>query len=399
MKSGFEAVRITDRVFWVGAIDWGIRDFHGYATSRGTTYNAYLVLADKRTLVDTVRAQFREEMMARVRSVVEPAEIDYIVSNHSEMDHSGCLPETIAAVRPEKVFASKMGTKALAAHFGLMGIEPVGTGDSIDLGNAKLSFLETRMLHWPDSMVSYLADEKLLFSQDGFGMHLASSERFADEVEPAVLRQEAAKYYANILLPYSNLVGQLLDEIREMGLQIDVLCPDHGPVWRKGFDVLGWYRDWAGQKPTMKAVVAYATMWRSTEKMAAAVGDGLSAGGASVKVLPVPPAHRSDVMTELLGAGALLVGSPTLNNGVFPSMADLLCYARGLRPQNLVGQVFGSYGWSGESCKQMTAELEAMKVELVGEPVRVQYMPDDAALERCRNLGRQVAARMGEKLG
>ncbi|MBN2536840.1 FprA family A-type flavoprotein [candidate division WOR-3 bacterium] len=397
-STGFEAARITDRVWWVGAIDWEIRDFHGYATSRGSTYNAYLVMADKVTLVDTVKAPFRDEMMARIASVVDPAKIDYIVSNHSEMDHSGSLPETITRVKPDKVFASPMGVKALGAHFGLDGIEPLKTGDELSLGNLTLKFLETRMLHWPDSMVSYLAEEKLLFSQDGFGMHLASGERFADELDPAVLRHEAAKYYANILLPYSGLITKLLATVKELGLEVDFLCPDHGPVWRKGFDILGWYADWAQQEPTMKAVVAYATMWHSTERMAHAIGDGLAAGGASPRLLPVPPAHRSDVMTELLEAGAFLVGSPTINNQVFPSMADLLCYARGLKPLNKVGQVFGSYGWSGEATKQLAAELEAMKVELVAEPIRVNYVPTDADLDRCRKLGLEVAAKMKERV-
>ena len=399
MENSLKATRVSEHVWWVGAVDWAIRDFHGYATDRGSTYNAYLVMADKVTLIDTVKAPFRGEMMARIASVVDPAKVEYVVSNHSEMDHSGSLPETIAALRPSRVLASKMGVRALAAHFGLDGIEAVGTGDSLDLGNMKLDFLETRMLHWPDSMVSYLAADRLLFSQDGFGMHLASSERFADELDPAVLRQEAAKYYANILLPFSPLVTKLLATVAEMKLDIAFLCPDHGPTWRKGFDILGWYGRWAEQKPTRKAVVTYATMWNSTALMANSIADGLAEAGADVKVMPLGPAHRSDVITELLEAGALLVGSPTINNQMFPTMADFLCYARGLKPQNLVGQVFGSYGWSGEACKQMTAELAAMKVEPVGEPVRVNYVPGEAALAQCRALGLAVGKRLAESAG
>jgi len=398
-NSGLKAVKVADRVWWVGAIDWGIRDFHGYATSRGSTYNAYLVLADKVTLVDTVKAPFREEMLARVASVIEPGRIDYVVSNHSEMDHSGCLPEVIARVQPEKVFASPMGVKALRAHFALGGVEPVGTGDTLSLGDMTLHFLETRMLHWPDSMVSYLAEKRLLFSQDGFGMHLASVERFADELDPAVLYQEAAKYYANILLPYSGLIPRLFDKVRELELRIEVLCPDHGPVWRGRLDIMDWYARWAEQRPTMKAVVAYATMWGSTARMAQSLADGLLEGGATARLLPLPPAHRSDVMTELLEAGALLVGSPTLNNGIFPTVADLLTYARGLKPRNLLGQAFGSHGWSGEACKQVQAYFADMGIETVGEAVRVNYVPTAADLTACRELGRQVAARMKERAG
>jgi len=319
------------------------------------------------------------------------------VSNHSEMDHSGALPETIAELRPEKVFASKMGVKALRAHFGLEGIEAVGTGDKLGLGNLTISFLETKMLHWPDSMASWLAEERVLFSQDGFGMHLASNRLFADELDPAVLREEAAKYYANILLPYSSLVTKLLATVAELKLDIARLCPDHGPVWRTGFDILGWYRDWAEGRTVSKAVVAYATMWGSTARMAQSVADGLAAAGVEARVMPLGPAHRSDVMTELLDADALLVGSPTINNQLFPTMADFLCYARGLKPRNLVGQVFGSYGWSGEACKMMGTELEAMDVELVGEPVRTVYVPDEETLGRCRELGSEVGRRVKER--
>ncbi len=396
----FKAVKLSNRVYWVGAIDWGIRDFHGYSTRRGTTYNAYLVIGEKVALIDTVKAPFRDELLARIRSVVDPEKIDYVVSNHSEMDHTGCLPDVLATVKPERVFASKMGVKAIGRHFPeLDGIEAVESGNTLSLGNLTLNFLETRMLHWPDSMVSYLVEEKLLFSQDGFGMHLASSERFADEIDPGVLSEEAARYFANILLPFSGLVTKLLATVKELGIDVRVLAPDHGPVWRKGSDILSWYGKWAEQKPTMKAVVAFGTMWHSTELMARAICDGLTAGGARVKVMGLDSSHRSDVVTELLDAGGLLVGSPTLNNNMLPAVADLLCYVRGLKPQNLVGQAFGSFGWSGESVSQVARELEKMEVELVGNPVRVNYVPDAAALGQCRELGEQVAARMKEKTG
>jgi flavorubredoxin len=211
MKDIFKAIRISDHVWWVGAIDWNIRDFHGYMTKRGSTYNAYLILADKVTLMDTVRAPFRNEMMARIASVIDPGAIQYIVSNHSEMDHSGCLPEVIDAVRPEKVYTSVMGAKTLQEIFHReLPLIPLKDGDSLSLGNMTLSFLETRMLHWPDSMFSYLAEEQVLFSQDAFGMHLASSQRFDDEIDPAVLRYEAATYFANILTPYAALITKLL---------------------------------------------------------------------------------------------------------------------------------------------------------------------------------------------
>jgi flavorubredoxin len=385
---------MTDRVYWVGAIDWGIRDFHGYATSRGTTYNAYLVMADKVTLVDTVKAAFCDEMMARIASVVEPRKIEVVISNHSEMDHTGCLPRTIEAVRPEAVYASPNGVKALGRHFG-MGTDvltEVKDGQTVSLGNMSVRFLETRMLHWPDSMVSYLPEEQVLFSQDGFGQHLASTERFADEIAPDVLRYEAAKYYANILLPFSPLVAKLLARLHELNLPLKLLAPDHGPAYRKDF---GWILDlwgrWAEQRPARKAVVAYDTMWGSTAIMAGAVTEGLLEGGAgSVKVMPLVASQRSDVATELLEAGALVLGSPTLNNNLFPTLADLVAYLEGLRPKNLVGAAFGSYGWSGEGVARLEAGLKAIGVDRVAESLKVQYVPTIADLERCRNLGRTV---------
>ena len=396
MKKAFEAVEVTERVHWVGAIDWNVRDFHGYATSRGTTYNAYLVLADKVTLVDTVKAPFREELLDRVSSVIDPEKIDYIISNHSEMDHSGCLRDVIERVKPEKVFASQMGVKALADHFHEdIDVTEVKDGDEIDLGDMKITTLETRMLHWPDSMVSYLHEEKLLFSQDGFGMHLASSERFDDELPQPLLEHEAKKYYANILLPFSRQVLEVLDRLAESKLELDLIAPDHGPIWRRSRDrILELYRLWAEQKRCSKAVVVYDTMWGSTEKMAKAIADGLTAGGSSVKVKKLRASHRSDIATEILDAGALIVGSPTINNNIFPTIADILVYLKGLKPVGLVGAAFGSYGWSGESIKQLGQLLEEMKVEIAAEPVRVKYVPDGEALAACRELGKAIAKRL-----
>jgi len=392
----YRAVKISERVHWVGAIDWNMRDFHGYSTNRGTTYNAYLILADKVTLVDTVKAPFCAELLSRVASVVDPARIDYIVSNHAEMDHSGGLAAVAAAVRPEKVFASTLGAKALGEHFALpVPVTPVKDGDSLDLGNLKLHFAETRMVHWPDSMVSWLPGEDVLFSQDGFGMHLASCERFADEIDPSVLEFEGGRYFANILLPFAPLVRKVLDRLPTLGIAPKVVAPDHGPVWRRDLGtLLAWYGRWCAQEKRRKAIVVYDTMWHSTALMGHAVADGIQAGGASVKLMSLKANHRSDVVHELLDAGALLVGSPTLNNNMYPSLADFLTYLRGLKPRNLIGASFGSYGWSGEAVGQVKEVLEGMQVQIAHDGLRHRFVPDEACLGECVELGKAVAAKL-----
>jgi len=394
-KEVFKAVRVTDGVYWVGAVDWSVRDFHGYLTSRGTTYNAYLVLADRITLVDTVRAPFMDELVARISSIVDPGDIEIIISNHAELDHSGCLPRMIDLIGPERVYASRMGVKNLGRHFhGLDGLTAVKDCESVSLGNMDVTFIETRMLHWPDSMVSYIPQKRLLFSQDAFGMHLASYERFADEIDHAVLEHEAEKYYANILMPYSPLIPKAVDKLNKCGVEPSIVAPDHGPIRRTADDIgniIGKYTDWASQKPGESVVVVYDTMWGSTDLMARSVCEGVQSTGTPVKLLPLRSVHRSDVATAILDAGALVVGSPTINNNIFPSIADVMSYLKGLKRKNLVGAVFGSYGWSGEAVTQLEALFDEMKIELAAESVNVEYVPDEAALERCCDLGIQVA--------
>jgi flavorubredoxin len=402
MGGPFKAVKISDHVYWVGAIDWGIRDFHGYSTTRGSTYNAYLVVADDITLIDTVKAPFKDELLSRVASVTDPGNVRYIISNHSEMDHSGSLPGVIEAIRPEKVFASTLGVKDLTAQLDLgMEVTAVKDAEELVLGGIHFNCFETRMIHWPDSMITYLAEDRLLFSQDGFGMHLATSERFVDEVVNCPVHEEGAKYFANILLPYSNLILKLLDRVGQLGVEIDLICPDHGPIWR-GKDcawIIGLWKKWATQKPELKAVVFFDTMWGSTEKMGRAIGEALEDEGVVTVVMPLKSNDRAGVVTEVLEAGAIVVGSPTLNNGIFPSVADVLAYLKGLKPRNLVGAAFGSYGWSGEGHKLVDQILTDMKVEMVQEPLSFQFVPGEEDLASCRALGSAVAKRLKEVVG
>ncbi|MBN1917250.1 MAG: FprA family A-type flavoprotein [Verrucomicrobia bacterium] len=403
MKDVFRAHQVTDTVWWVGAIDWSLRDFHGYATYRGTTYNAFLVIADKVALIDAVKGPFREELMARIASVIDPKKINVIVSNHAEMDHTGCLPQVIAAVEPDHVYASEAGVEALQAHFhDLDGLEAVGDGATIDLGGRTLRFFETKMVHWPDSMLSYMPEEKLLFSQDAFGMHLATGERFADEVPRDVLGSEAAKYFANILMPLIGPISRAIGKVQEAGIELDIIAPDHGPIWRRSEDIdfiVGRYVEWCAQNPTLKAVVVYDTMWGSTDQLAHAIGEGLKAGGAVPKLMPLKGSHRSDIATELLDAGALLVGTPTLNGNMLPTVADALTYIHGLKPKHLVAAAFGSYGWAPAGVKQVQGTLDAMKLNVVGDGLKVRFVPDDDDLKTAYALGTAVAEKVKAACG
>jgi flavorubredoxin len=401
-----KTIELAENVYWVGAVDWLTRDFHGYSTERGTTYNAFLIIDEKVTLIDTVKKPYKSELMHRIHSIIDPKKIDYLVVNHVEMDHSGSLPEVIEAINPEKVICSKMGHKALLQHFHRPDwpYHVVTPGEELSLGKRTLNFLETRMLHWPDSMFTYLKEDQILFTSDAFGEHLATSERFDDEVNQDVLMHEAAKYYANILTLYSPLVKKLLAKVQEMQLPIKMLAPDHGVIWRDNpGKIIDAYSRWCVHQGNGRALVIYDTMWESTKKMAKAVAEGLHEQGVEYKLIDLQVNHRSDVMTDVLEASAIVLGSSTLNNGMLPRMADFLMYMRGLRPTNKVGAAFGSYGWSGEAVKMMNEVLKDMNIILCHEGVKVQYVPEHAQLSQCVELGRTVGKAMqallaGEKI-
>jgi len=383
-------------VHWVGAIDWTIRDFHGYSTPRGTTYNSYLITGEKNILVDCVKKPYWEEMMDRISSVIDPRKIDIIISNHAEMDHSGSLPETVKYVQPEKVLASIKGVEALTDQLHPdFHIEGVQDGSSLPLGNMQLQFMETRMVHWPDSMFTFLTEDNVLFSQDAFGMHYATYERFDNELDDSILMWEAAKYFANIVMLFAPVIKKTIDKVISAGWPIKLIAPDHGPIWKRDIgDIIDAYMRWCSHKPTNKAVIVFDTMWNSTSLMARVIGEGIRAGGMKAKLLPLSVLQRADIATEVLDSGALLVGSPTLNRLMFPTVADTLNYLKGLKPTNVVAGAFGSYGWSGEAATDIHETLKGMGLDMMPEPLKIKFVPDDAALETCFNWGMEVARKM-----
>ena len=388
-------------VYWVGAVDWDVRDFHGYSTNKGTTYNAFLIIDEKITLFDTVKRENMDEMLRNIREIVDPAKIDYLVVNHVEMDHSGSLPEMMELIKPQKLFCSPMGQKAIIDHFHREDwpYEVVKTGSEISLGKRTIQFLETRMLHWPDSMFSYVKEDGILFSSDAFGQHYASSERFDDEVDLSEVMHESAKYYANILYLYSPLIRKLLATVAAMGLDLKMIAPDHGVIWRTHQSkITSAYDKWSRNEADGKVLVIYDSMWHSTEHMAQAIEVGLKETGVSTSMINLKVHHRSDVMTQVLGAKAVILGSSTLNNGLLPRMAGFLMYMRGLKPTGKFGATFGSYGWSGEAVGLMNAALEEMKIELIEEGLRLKYVPDERKLAECVEMGKRIGKRVKESL-
>lgn len=387
----FEAVKIKENIYWVGAIDWDLRNFHGYLTQRGSSYNAYLIIDEKITLVDTVKAYKCDEMLERIASVVELEKIDYIVCNHVEMDHSGSLPLIKEKLPNTKVYTSGNGLKGLNEHYDISGwdIAEVKAGDSISLGQNTLEFFPIPMVHWPDSMATYMKEAKVLLPNDAFGQHIASNERFCDEIDFGVFAEEAKKYYANIVLPYGNQVGRALKTLG--ALDIEIICPSHGLMIRSNIaKMVEFYSQWSCNETVNKALVIYDTMWDSTKKMALALVDTFKEAGVPAEPVNLQASHISDVMTKLIDAKYICVGSPTLNNGMLPTVAAFLCYLKGLAPKGRYGMGFGSFGWGGQSAGDIEQVLEDAGFEILLEKQRIKYVPTDADINAFKEAVKQA---------
>ncbi|MFW6151155.1 MAG: flavodoxin domain-containing protein [Chloroflexota bacterium] len=388
-------VELVPGVYWVGVVDWQLRHFHGHelSTHRGSSYNAYLIVDEKTALVDTVWGPFAEDMMANVREVTDPARIDYVVANHAETDHSGALPLVMQQAENATLVTSKRGNESVQGHYHQpWDFRTVQTGERISLGQSELVFVEAPMLHWPDSMFTYVTGNNILMPNDAFGQHYATAFRFNDEVDQEELYEEAFKYYVNILTPFSSQVSKKIDELLGLNLTVDIIAPSHGVIWRQDpMQIVKKYQQWAAQEPEQSAVIVYDTMWQGTRRMAEAIGEGLAAEGVPYKLFHIPISDRNDVLTEIFKAKAVLIGSPTLNNGLLPTIMPILEDIRGLKFQNKVGAGFGCYGWSGESPKIITDHLERSSVNVIAEPIRAKWQPGLDDLGKCRRFGRNIA--------
>lgn len=378
-----KAVEIKKGIYWVGAIDWDLRNFHGYLTQRGSTYNAYLIVDEKITLIDTVKDYLASEMIERIASVIDPSTIDYIISNHVEMDHSGAIPAMMKLAPNAKVLASPKGVEGLKEHYGdTYAFEAVGTGDTIHLGQRTMSFVLTPMIHWPDNMIGYMPEEKLLFSNDAFGQHLASSQRVDDEYPLDIIMEEARKYYANIVLPYGSQVLRALKQVAE--LDVEMIAPSHGIIWKSHIsEIVAEYTKWASNTTEKKAVIVYDTMWGSTKKMAFALQSVLEDKGYATSVYNVNLTHISDIMSDVITAEYVCVGSPTLNNNMLPTVASFMTYLKGLAPKKRKAVAFGSYGWGGQSIDQLAQWLEEAGFEVKAKS-STKYVPFEDELIRIK---------------
>jgi Uncharacterized flavoproteins len=378
-----KAIQIKENVYWVGGVDWNIRNFHGYLTQRGSTYNAYLIIDEKITLIDTVKHYLFDEMLERISDVIDPADIDYVISNHVEQDHSGSLPEIMEIATKATLVTSPNGEKGLKAHFREdWNYRIVKSGDVLNIGKRNLTFVQTPMVHWPDNMVTYLEEDKILFSNDAFGQHIASTERFDDELPLGVILEEARKYYANIVLPYGGQVQKALGTLG--GLDVEVIATSHGLIWRSNIPaILNEYQKWSTNATEKKAVIVYDTMWNATEIIAESISDVFEKKGYNVRFMDLKNNHISDIMTEVITAKYICVGSPTLNNNLMPSVASFLTYLKGLAPKDRIGLAFGSYGWSGQSIGQVEQYLKDCGFETL-ENIRIQYIPEEDQLEEMK---------------
>lgn len=385
------AIEISPKVWWVGGIDWNERLFHGYTTERGITYNAYLIMDEKITLIDTCKATFADELVQRISQVVDPAKIDVVITNHVEMDHSGSLPVIHKIAPNAEIYASAgAGVNELRAHFGIEAT-PVKTGDTLCIGERTMSFVTTPMVHWPDNMVTYSDVDKILFSNDAFGQHFATTKRFDDENDMCEVMKQAKKYYANIVWPYGMQAGRALAAVK--GLELKMIAPSHGCIWRSHIDeIIAKYEEWTTYQTQEKAVVVFDSMWHSTESMAREICDAFIAEGISAQLIDVKSTHISDIMLYMCDAKYVAVGSPTLNSNMLPTVASFLTYMRGLSPKNeqRIGLAFGSYGWAPLGPKQVYAELENAKFQLPVPVVAQQWVPSEENLAELQGTVRRM---------
>lgn len=394
--------RVTDKVTWVGKIDWELKKFHGdeLSTMEGSSYNSYLIRDKKTVLIDTVWGPYDTEFVNRLKEEIDLKEIDYIVMNHNESDHSGTLPALMREIPDTPIYCTKKGESILRGLYHQdWNYVNVKTGDELEIGDSKLVFVEASMLHWPDTMMTYMTGENILFSNDVFGQHYASEMLYDDMDDISKLLHEAEKYYTNIITPFSTFVTKKLAEVQGMNLKIDLVAPSHGIIWRENIGlIMDLYAKWANNYQEDQITLIYDTMWQSTRKMAEAIAEGIhqASPNTTIKILNTVKNDKNDILVEVFKSKAILVGSPTINNGFSYAIAGILEMIKGLKFKNKKAASFGSYGWSGEAAKQIKEFLEESKFAIVNDGIRVNWAPDQETIEQLREYGRKFVEEIAE---
>ena len=391
------AKKITNKITWVGKTDWELKKFHGdeFTTISGSSYNSYLIRDEKVALIDTAWLPYDKEFVNKLKEEIDLNKIDYVIALHGEVDHSGALVELMREM-PEStpIYCTANGVKSIKGQYHKdWNFQVVKTGDTLSLGETTLTFIEAPMLHWPDTMFAYLSGEEVLFSSDGFGEHLASEHLYADQVEQDRLYNEALKYYANILAPFSMMATKKINEILAMNLPISMICPSHGLIWRKNPEqIVEKYLEWAGNYQENQITIIYDTMWNDTRKMAEAIAKGIQNKDkeVTIKLMNTAKDDKTDVLTEIFKSKMILVGSPTVNNGYLHSIAGILEMIKGMKLKNKKAAAFGSYGWSGEAVKQITEYLKASGFEVVNDGIRCMWTPDEENEQALIKFGEEL---------
>ena len=391
-------VKIAENIYSVGVVDWNARSFHGntYTTRRGTTYNAYLIIDDKITLVDTVYGPFSQQLISNIKEIIDPAKIDNIVANHVETDHSGALPEVLKLCPKAKVYGTAKCKEGLYRYYYVdMDFNIVKTGDKLNIGRKTLSFIEAPMIHWPDSMFTYIREDELLLSNDAFGQHIATSGRFDDEIDKCALMDESLKYYANILWPFGQIILNKINEIIASKIPIKTIAPSHGIIWRKApGDIINSYIGWTKNETKKKVVICYETMWGATEKMALSIAKGLIDSGVETCIFDVSKIDHTEVFGKMLDAKGFLFGSSTHDNDMLPNMAGFMEFFKGLKAKGRAAAVFGSYGWGGGAVKELEEVVKSSGTALVMPSISAKFMPDVNDLKSCYEFGKAFAQKL-----
>lgn len=391
-------LEIKEDIYLVGAVDWERRLFHGhtYSTRTGTTYNSYLIRDEKIALIDTVLPAFSGEIIRKISQIVVPEKIDYVIINHGEQDHSGALPEILEIAPKAKVVGTKKCLETITGHYHrAFDFEAVKTGDKISLGGRNLLFIEAPMMHWPDTMFTYMIEDEILFPNDMFGQHYATGERFDDEVDAAFLMDEAAKYYANIMWPYARLVLRKIEEVRKMNIPIKMIAPSHGIIWRSNPEsIIDAHVSWSKNVVQKKVVIIYETMYGATARMARRITEGLLDSGVRVKLYDINESDRTEIITEMLDAKGFLIGSSTHDNNMLPTIAGFLEFIKCIKPKERIAAAFGSFGWSGGAVEEMEKILETAGIEPEKPGLTVKYFPDEAQERDCYEFGCEFAKKI-----